>query len=166
MNNAVSLNDITITNELGAGDLGYIIHMHGRLYKKECDYGPLFEAYVASGLLEFHGKYDPKTNRIWICKRGGKMIGCLVLMNRGESAQLRYFIIEPEYRSIGLGRKLMDLYMESLKEFGYRSVYLLTTDGLPASAHLYKSYGFVLTSETKSDAFGKIVMEQRYDLKF
>ena len=165
MNSPISLNEIKITNEFGPGDLGYIIHMHGRLYKGECDYGLPFEAYVASSLLEFYEKYDPKTNRVWICKHEGKMIGCLMLMSRGDSAQLRYFIIEPAYRSIGLGRKLMNLYMEALKEFGYRSSYLLTTDGLPASAHLYNAYGFVLTSETKSDAFGKMVMEQRYDLK-
>ena len=54
--------------------------------------------------------------------------------------------------------------MNCLKEYKYRSSYLLTTDELPASAHLYKKFGFKLTEEKPSSAFGKPVMQQRYDL--
>jgi len=54
--------------------------------------------------------------------------------------------------------------MNSLKKYKYRSSYLLTTDELPASAHLYKKFGFKLTEEKPSSAFGKPVMQQRYDL--
>ncbi len=161
-----SLSEITISNELQPGDLGYIIHLHGRIYKEECNYGLPFEAYVASSLLEFYEKYDPKNNRVWICRHEGKMIGCMMLMNRGDAAQLRYFILEPPYRGIGLGKKLMALYMEFLKECGYKSSYLLTTDELPTAAHLYRSYGFVVTEEKPtSTSFGKPVIEQRYELK-
>ncbi len=164
--NTTSLTDIAISNEFEPGDLGYIIHLHGRLYKQECNYGLAFEAYVATSLLEFYKNYDPKNNRVWICRHNGKMIGCLMLMNRGEDAQLRYFILEPAYRGIGLGRKLMGEYMGFLKKCGYKSSYLLTTDELPAAAHLYKSYGFILTEERpSSSAFGKPVVEQRYDLR-
>ena len=60
--NKPSLSEITISNELQPGDLGYIIHLHGKIYKEECDYGISFEAYVASSLLEFYEKYDPKNN--------------------------------------------------------------------------------------------------------
>jgi N-acetylglutamate synthase-like GNAT family acetyltransferase len=159
------LRDIQISTDLQPGDLGYIIYLHGKLYKEECNYGVAFEGYVIASILEFYEKYDPKTNRVWICRHDEKIIGCLVLMNRGEAAQLRYFIIEAAYRGIGLGRKLMNLYMEFLKQCGYKSAYLLTTDELPTAAHLYKSYGFVITDERPtSSSFGKPVIEQRYDL--
>lgn len=85
-------------------------------------------------------------------------------MHRGDAAQLRYFILEPNYRGFGLGNKLMNLFMEFLKDKNYRSSYLLTTDGLPASAHLYNKFGFKLTNERPSNAFGKPVTEQRYEL--
>jgi len=85
-------------------------------------------------------------------------------MHRGEAAQLRYFIIEPLYRGIGLGNKLLGLYMDYLRQKNYKTSYLLTTDELPASAYLYRKYGFQLTHQKPSTAFGKAVMEQRYEM--
>jgi peptidyl-dipeptidase Dcp len=82
----------------------------------------------------------------------------------GDAAQLRYFILEPAYRGLGLGKRLMDLYMEHLRKAGYRSSYLWTTHELAAAASLYKRYGFMLTEEKASDAFGKSLYEQKYEL--
>ena len=160
----ITLDDINIRTDLQPGDLGYVIYMHGKLYKKEYNYGIQFEGYVAGGLLEFLQLYDPKSNRVWICEHHGRMIGFMLLLDRGDTAQLRYFIIEPEYRGIGLGKKLMDLFMEFLHACRNKSSYLLTTDELPAAAHLYTSKGFVVTEARKSDGFGKPVVEQRYEL--
>jgi ribosomal protein S18 acetylase RimI-like enzyme len=160
----IKLDDIEIRTELRPGDLGYIIHLHGSLYSREYDYGIQFEAYVAEGLCEFYRNYNPKTNRVWICEHGGRIVGFLLLMNRGDAAQLRYFLIEPEYRGIGLGSKLMRLYMDFLKECGYKASYLWTTHELAAAAILYRRAGFQLTEEKDSTAFGKRLTEQRYDL--
>lgn len=119
---------------------------------------------VAQGLCEFYRDYDPEKERIWACEHDGRIIGFLLLKSRGDEAQLRYFIIEPEYRGIGLGTKLIDLYMEFLKQCGYKSSYLWTTSELETAAHLYKKAGFRLTEEKESEGFGKHVTEQRYDL--
>jgi peptidyl-dipeptidase Dcp len=81
-----------------------------------------------------------------------------------DAAQLRYFLIDPRYRGIGLGKKLMELYMEFLHQCKYRSSYLWTTHELDAAASLYKKHGFKLTEEKESTAFGKPLREQRYDL--
>jgi ribosomal protein S18 acetylase RimI-like enzyme len=161
----IRLSDITISNTLQPGDIGYVIYMHGKLYNEEYHFGPQFEKYVAEGLLEFLEQYDPKTSRVWVCRHRGTIVGFLVLMNRGEAAQLRYFIIDASCRGIGLGRLLMDQYMDFLKSSGYKASYLLTTHELAAAAHLYTSRGFVLTEEKRSDAFGKPLFEQRYDLQ-
>lgn len=80
-----------------------------------------------------------------------------------NAAQLRYFILLPEYRGLGLGKKLIELYMEFLKEKTYSSSYLWTTHELDAAASLYKRYGFVLTEEKPSTAFGKELKEHRYE---
>ena len=138
--------------------------MHGALYQREYKYGLQFESYVAKGLCEFYEKYDPARNRIWACEHNDRMIGFLLLMDRGNSAQLRYFIIDPEYRGIGLGSKLMNLYMGFLHECGYKKSYLWTTHELSTAAFLYKRLGFKLTEEKVSTAFGKPLTEQRYDL--
>ena len=160
----ITLDDITIRTELKPGDIGYVIYLHGLLYKREYNYGIRFETYVAEGLVEFYRRYDPQKDCVWICEYEKKMVGFLLLMHRDDAAQLRYFILQPEYRGIGLGNKLMKLYMDFLTEKKYKSSYLLTTDELLASAHLYKKFGFTLTEEKPSNAFGKPVIQQRYDL--
>jgi N-acetylglutamate synthase-like GNAT family acetyltransferase len=158
------LDDITIRTELQPGDIGYVTYLHGTLYKKEYGYGISFEAYVAQGLHEFYEQYDPDTNRVWVCEHGNKIIGFLLLMNRGEAAQLRYFILLPEYRGIGLGNKLMTFYMTFLKQCGYKSSYLWTTHELYTAAHLYKKFGFKLVEELDSTAFGKPLKENKYSV--
>jgi len=160
-----NLDDIIIRTELQAGDIGYVTYLHGILYRKEYNYNIGFESYVAAGLHEFYQQYDPLKDGLWIGEHNGKIIGFLLLMHRpGHTAQLRYFIIDPEYRGIGLGKKLMTLYMAQLRNCGYNSSYLWTTNELPAAAHLYTRYGFRLTEEKDSVVFGKPLKEQRYDL--
>ena len=53
MNAPSLLNYIQIRNDFKAGDIGYIIYLHGQLYSKEYDYSTSFENYVAAGLSEF-----------------------------------------------------------------------------------------------------------------
>jgi peptidyl-dipeptidase Dcp len=165
MQAAIHLNDIHIRTTLQPGDIGYITYLHGWLYNKECNYGMAFESYVAEGLAEFYQQYDTARDRVWICEHQEKIVGFMLLMHRGDAAQLRYFILHPDYRGIGLGKKLMELYMAFLHEVGYTHSYLWTTKELPAAASLYKKHGFVVVEEKPAEApFGKPVIEQRYEL--
>lgn len=162
----ILLADIRIRTELRPGDIGYIIYRHGALYQLEYQYGIEFESYVAAGMNEFYGQYDPRLDRAWICEHNDTIIGFLLLMHRsGNAAQLRYFLIEPAYRGIGLGNKLMKLFIDFYHSCNYTSSYLWTTSELDAAASLYKRYGYYLTEEKDSSAFGKKVREQRYEMK-
>jgi len=105
----------------------------------------------------------PSKDSVWICEHHDRMVAFLLLMHReNNAAQLGYFLIEPRYRGIGLGKKLMQLYMEFLRACRYQSPYLWTTHELEAAASLYKRFGFKLTEEKESTAFGKRLREQRY----
>lgn len=158
--------DITIRTDIRPGDLGLITYLHGILYRDEYGYGISFESTVAGGLHEFYNSYDPQKDCSWIAEHAGMMIGCLVLKNRGSTAQLRYFLIRPEYRGVGLGNRLLRLFMEFAKASHYQDAYLWTTNDLGKAAHLYQKLGFRLTEEKPSTAFGKTLVEQRYDLIF
>jgi GNAT superfamily N-acetyltransferase len=164
MESKVGLEEITIRTELRPGDLGYVTYLHGILYSREYGYGIEFESYVAAGLHEFYQGYDPLRNRVWVCEHDGRMIGFMLLMARGTAAQLRFFVILPEYRGIGLGKKLMELYMEFFRLCGYKSSYLWTTHELDAAASLYLRHGFKLVEEKESTAFGKPLFERKYEL--
>jgi DNA-binding MarR family transcriptional regulator/N-acetylglutamate synthase-like GNAT family acetyltransferase len=162
---AITLEDISIRNTMIPGDLGYVVYLHGLLYGIEYDYGIEFETYVAHGLYEFFQNYDQKKDRVWICEHDKRMVLFLLLMHRdNNTAQLRYFLIVPEYRGIGLGKKLMELFLDFLHRCHYQSAYLWTTHELYTAASLYTRYGFELTEEKESNAFGKLLREQRYDL--
>jgi GNAT superfamily N-acetyltransferase len=166
MKRNIALSDIKIRTELRPGDIGYVTYLHGILYSQEHNFGISFESYVASGLHDFYQQYDSQKDCVWVCEHENEIVGFLLLMHRpGNAAQLRYFILLPEYRGIGLGKKLMNLFMDCFHARGYRTAFLWTTTGLPAAAHLYKSKGFVLTEELESTAFGKPLKEQRYDLQ-
>ena len=121
---------------------------------------------MAAGLHEFCTTYNPQNERLWIAEHNGEMIGCLLLKNRGEAAQLRYFLIKPAYRGMGLGNRLLQLFMDFAKACQYKSAYLWTTNELDKAHHLYQKFGFTLTEEKPSNEFGKPLVEQRYDLVF
>jgi ribosomal protein S18 acetylase RimI-like enzyme len=161
----IDLADIQIRRELLPGDLGYIAYLHGLLYAKELGYGLNFEAYVLGGLQEFARQYDAKKDRIWVCSHKEKIIGSLVGFHRDDIVQFRYFIFLPEYRGIGLGKLLMNEFMEYMKEGECNKAYLLTTNEQQAAISLYTRYGFKLTEEKQSHAFDKPLIELRYDLE-
>lgn len=161
---------VTIRTKLEPGDLGYIAYLHGRIYDNENQYGLGFESYVLEGLGEFGARYDPAKDRVWVCEHGREKVGFLVGVSRGEgrndasrALQLRYFILLPEYRGMGLGKRLMDAFMEFIRERGYRKAYLWTTNEQHAAISLYSRYGFRLTEEKESMAFDKPLVERKYE---
>lgn len=158
----IRLDDIVIRTDLRAKDIGRVIQLHGSLYQQEQGYGMAFESYVSAGLYEFLRHYDPARSRFWLCEHAGALVGCLCLMDRGESAQLRYFLIHPRYRGLGLGRHLLDEFLAFMQARGYTSAYLWTTHELSAAAHLYAAFGFQIAEEKTTNAFGKTVVEQKY----
>lgn len=160
---ASTLSDITIRTSFKPGDLGTIIHLHGLLYATEHAWGVGFESYVAEGLAEFYKQYDADRSHIWIAEDTGKIVGCVALLDRGHEAQLRYYLVVPEYRGMGLGRRLMEHFMSFLIEHGYKSAYLWTTQNLEVAAQVYTKYGFELTEKKSSVAFGSTVEEQKYE---
>lgn len=165
MSSGSTTNSISIRSELLPGDLGYIAYLHGKLYAEELNYGRNFEIYVLHGLQEFAAAYDPAKDRVWICEHEDKIIGFMIGMNRGNALQLRYFIFLPEYRGLGLGKKLVTEFIAFAKERNYPSAYLWTTNEQQGAISLYTRFGFTLTEEKKSIAFDKPLVELRYDLQ-
>lgn len=153
----------TIRHELRPGDLGAILRQHGLVYGTEEGHDLAFEAYVAETLAEFASRHDPARDRIWLCEEDGRLVGSLFLVDRGESAQLRYFLIAPEFRGRGLGRDLMARYMAALRAGGYGHSFLFTTRNLRTAALLYVRSGFVLTEERATTRFGRELIEQKYE---
>ena len=144
------------------GDLGYIIYRHAILYQEEYGLGPVFEDYLLEGFLAFSRSKQPGT--IWIAEDGDQIVGSIAIAGiDSETAQLRWFLIEPEYRGVGLGRRLMTVAMDHCRDKGYRKVFLWTFSDLHAARHLYKEYGFQITEEHPNDSWKPGIVEERWD---
>jgi peptidyl-dipeptidase Dcp len=164
-NKLINKNEIIIRSDIKPGDLGYVIYRHGAMYAKEYNHGVSFEVYVAEGICEFYNHYNFAKDRVWFCEHNNKIIGSLFLQHReNNTAQLRYFYLEKEYRGLGLGKLLMNRYIEFYKECQYDSSYLWTTDELDTAAAIYAKHGFLLTEEMATNSFGKTLVERKFEM--
>lgn len=155
------------------GDVGWLLQRHAELYAKEYSYLPVFEAYVAETIPPFLRAYDAQRDRLWIAEAGtGKArhrVGCIAIHHDPERrgwAKLRWYLVEPEARGMGLGRRLMDTALRFTKRAGYRGVHLLTVDDLVDARRVYEREGFRLVSEGPRCAWAPWANEQRWDLRF
>lgn len=138
--------DVAIRHELRPGDLGRLIALHGECYDALPGYGLRFEAFVARTIAEY--TLDAGANgRIWLAERDGALVGCAAIVLRdGGRGQLRWVLVHPAARGIGLGKSLVDRALEYCRSQNCNEVFLETTDGLPESEALYASLGFEVES--------------------
>ena len=157
-----SKNDSVIIRSQRPGDAGYVSYMHGVLYEKEYGMDRVFEQYVISGIAKF---LETKSEgNLWVAEAGGRIIGSIGIVGVDkETAQLRWFLLEPEYRGTGLGRRLMNVAMDYCREKDFKKIFLWTFQGLDAARHLYRSFGFTPTEEVENNTWRDKLVEERWD---
>jgi len=147
------------------GDASYVSFLHGTLYSEEYGLDSTFELEVGQGITEFVGQFDPGWDGFWVAETGGHVVGAIVIVHRGsELAQLRWFILHPAYRGLGLGRKLMTCAVDFCRDKQFKKVFLWTFDELDAAIHLYRSFGFKRTETETHRRWGRDLTEKRYEL--
>ena len=158
------INPVTIRT-YNAADVEYIINRHRELYEAEYGFGSEFSDYVEKYVCKFHEHHDENKENIWIAEADGKQLGMIALVRVNNiTAQLRWFLIEPEMRGRGLGYKLMNTVMDFSREKGYKHVFLWTVSVLEAARTLYKRFGFQLTESKLNDSWGAELLEERWDM--
>ena len=156
---------VNIRVGLQPGDLGYITYLHGKIYADEYGFDTSFEPYVTRPMSEF-SLSDNHRQRIWVAEKDDKVVGSIAIVDAGDNmAQLRWLILISDVRGMGLGRKLVGLALDFCRAEGYDGVFLWTVSILEAAAFLYRSYGFDVSEEKTHQLWGKVLTEQRYDLK-
>ena len=162
----MSTHDITIRHDLRPGDMGRVIAQHGELYAQEYGFDHGFEAYVAETVAEFGKLARPGLDRLWVAERAERLLGSIAIIGREDGlAQLRWFLVRPDARGAGLGRRLVAEALAFCRSAGYRSVCLWTVNGLDAAARLYLEAGFRKTEAKPAVAlWGVTLSEERYDL--
>ncbi|MGC9523480.1 MAG: GNAT family N-acetyltransferase [Anaerolineae bacterium] len=159
------LQDIEIHTDLRPGNIGEIIALHGKLYAAAYGWDATFEAYVAEPLAQF-AKRQGYRERLWIVKHRGHVAGSIAIVEASPfDAQLRWFLLHPDLRGRGLGRKLITDAIAFCRSRGYTSIHLWTAGRLTSAIRLYQSVGFILTEEVLHELWGDLIREQRYDLR-
>ncbi|MGN7413156.1 GNAT family N-acetyltransferase [Paenibacillus sp. SAF-068] len=82
----------------------------------------------------------------------------------GERAQIRWFILHPDYRGMGIGNKLIQDAIAYCREKGFRNVFLETTENQKTAIAMYTKAGFVKTIEQENNNWGVRHIEQTYEL--
>ena len=155
-----ALNGIAIREVLKSGDLGNLIYLHAKIYKEECNYDLEFEGYVCKTFYEFTKRYSEERDRFFIAEKDGEIVGNVTILGHSATeAQLRWFLIRPEYRGIGLGQELFKKAMQFCDEKDYKRVWLLTTSDQEKASRMYEKEGFRVTEETSQEMRGRTLVE-------
>ncbi|WP_433765749.1 bifunctional helix-turn-helix transcriptional regulator/GNAT family N-acetyltransferase [Flavobacterium ginsenosidimutans] len=163
--NKITREDITYRHNITPGDIGYIIYLHGFIYGNESNFSTDFEKYVIKTFYDFLEKYSPENDRIWMAEYNNKIVGCVAIVHQpNEEAQLRWFLLDPAFRGLGIGKKLLTDAIDFCREKKFKNAFLLTTSLQDKALQMYKMMGFELTKSEEVQEWGKTFYEERYDL--
>lgn len=147
------------------GDIGWIIHSHGKLYAEEYDFDGTFEAMVAQIAGSFLENHDPEKEHCWVAERDGQILGSIFLVRKNDNtAKLRMLYVSADARGAGVGQALINKCLNHARQAGYRKVTLWTNDILTAAIKLYVDAGFKLVDEEEHVSFGRKLVGQTWDL--
>ena len=147
------------------GDMGWVIHMHGRQYAEEYGWDEHFEALVAQICSDFINNYDPNKERCWIAEMDGQIVGSVFVVKESEEfAKLRLLLVDPKARGLGLGTRLVDECIRFARRKGYKSLVLWTNSVLESARNIYRNAGFKLVAEEPHHSYGHDLVGETWEL--
>ncbi|MBT2284806.1 GNAT family N-acetyltransferase [Paenibacillus polymyxa] len=146
-------------------DLQYVIEAHIRIYRNEYNYDDSFAEFITNSVNSFGLKGNHSREMLWIVELDQIASGSIGLTQVNENtAQLRWFLIEPEARGAGWGWRLIEQAVLFAKEKGYTSVILWTNESLIGARRLYQSVGFEVKEVRKQMLSGQELTEEQWEL--
>jgi GNAT superfamily N-acetyltransferase len=139
---------IEICTAYSPGSIGRIGELHGRYYADAWGSGAAFEIQMLRELCTFVEQYDPQRDLLLTAHVGDVLIGSTVVIGTpatGE-ARLRFVIVDPAYQGRGAGKAMLAAALRWCRAQQYKTVFLWTVDGLPASRAMYERAGFCIVA--------------------
>lgn len=158
-------NDVITIRPFTQSDIEYVISRHKTLYYAERHLSGTFSAYVDQIVYSFAENFNAHTDCLNILECNGVPAGSIAIAKVDEqTAQLRFFMLEPEMRQRGYGNRLMDMALEFCRNKGYQKVFLLTITAQVIARHVYETHGFFKVSSNDKSEWGTGVVEECWEL--
>lgn len=158
-------NDVITIRPFVQSDIEYVISRHKTLYYAERHLSGVFFEYVDHIVYEFASNFNAGTDCLNILECNGVPAGSIAIAGVDEkTAQLRFFMLEPEMRRRGYGNLLMDRALGFCREKGYQKVFLLTITAQVIARHIYETHGFCKVWERDKSEWGEGVVEEQWEL--
>ncbi|MBF9045200.1 GNAT family N-acetyltransferase [Rhodobacterales bacterium HKCCE4037] len=150
--------------DLAPGDADWLIEQHGLHYARDEGFDASFGALVARILADFEAHRQAPVERAWIAWDGDRRLGSIFCVHGPDpkTAKLRLFLLVPEARGRGLGRRLLTLCLDHARAHGFRRLTLWTHESHRAACALYASAGFSCTASRPVRSFGVDLVEQEW----
>ena len=92
------------------------------------------------------------------------LIGFICFRNIEDESELLNICVHPQYRQLGIGKKLMQFYIGSCNKDKIKTFYLEVDSSNQVAIHLYRLFAYQLTGERKRLYQGKydaLIMTRR-----
>ncbi len=147
-------------------DRDWLVDQHGRLYASDEGFDGTFGPLVATILDDYIAAHDPSRETGWIAQQGATRLGSIFCVALTPStAKLRLFLLVPEARGKGLGKRMLATCMGFARDRGYTDMQLWTHRSHEAAGALYKAAGWSLDRETAVTSFGQDLIEQEWTVR-
>lgn len=157
------MQEITL-RAFAAGDRDWLTRLHGQLYAREAGFDAGFEALVGQLLDRFLAGHDPRCEQGFVAMRAEARLGSIFCTREtGDCARLRLFLLRPEMRGQGLGRRMLLACTGFARRAGYRRMVLATHRSHRAACALYARSGWRETGSRPVSRFGCRLEEVQWE---
>ena len=71
-----------------------------------------------------------------------QIIGFMCFRNIGDESELLNIVVHPQYRQVGIGKKLMEFYIDFCTQRQIKKFYLEVNASNPSAIHLYQLFSY------------------------